>query len=210
MRWPTGFGERRSPVAPELSDREGQIVRVLEEATRRHPRVTVGSYPRFLDDGPEVDVVLKSSDADALGEASAWVEAALDASLARLQNLDDPEARLDPDRLEELDPFGYGHRSQVLVERHSLPDRDDLRDTVLVEERGEADALGARVSSLAHQVGQALRLLTVDVRLEQGGDHGQCTWLTITPVMIRPTPRNCCQPRDSPRNGAERTATSAG
>ena len=59
---------------------EGQIVRVLEEATRRHPRVTVGSYPRFLDDGPEVDVVLKSSDADALGEASAWVEAALDAS----------------------------------------------------------------------------------------------------------------------------------
>jgi molybdenum cofactor synthesis domain-containing protein len=56
---------------------EGQIVGVLEEATRRHPAVTVGSYPRFLEDGPEVEVVLKSSDADALGEASGWVESAL-------------------------------------------------------------------------------------------------------------------------------------
>lgn len=56
---------------------EGQIVAVLEEATRRHPEVTVGSYPSFLDTGPEVEVVLKSADADALGEAAAWVEAAL-------------------------------------------------------------------------------------------------------------------------------------
>jgi nicotinamide-nucleotide amidase len=56
---------------------EGQIVSILEEATRRHPEVTVGSYPRFLDDGPEVTVVLKSGDEAALGEASAWVEAAL-------------------------------------------------------------------------------------------------------------------------------------
>jgi nicotinamide-nucleotide amidase len=56
---------------------EGQIVGVLEEATRRHPAVTVGSYPRFLEDGPEVEVVLKSSDEDALSEASAWLEAAL-------------------------------------------------------------------------------------------------------------------------------------
>jgi molybdenum cofactor synthesis domain-containing protein len=56
---------------------EGQIVSVLEEATRRHPSVTVGSYPRFLEDGPEVEVVLKSYDEEALGAASAWVEAAL-------------------------------------------------------------------------------------------------------------------------------------
>jgi hypothetical protein len=39
--------------------------------------VTVGSYPFFLDTGPEVEVVLKSADAQALGEAAAWVEAAL-------------------------------------------------------------------------------------------------------------------------------------
>jgi molybdenum cofactor synthesis domain-containing protein len=57
---------------------EGQIVRVLEEATRRHPAVSVGSYPRFLDDGPEVDVVLKSGDAAALAAAAAWVEPALE------------------------------------------------------------------------------------------------------------------------------------
>jgi molybdenum cofactor synthesis domain-containing protein len=62
---------------------EGQIVAVLEEATRLHPHVTVGSYPRFLDDGPEVTVVLKSSDDGALAEARAWVEDALAAQLAR-------------------------------------------------------------------------------------------------------------------------------
>jgi molybdenum cofactor synthesis domain-containing protein len=56
---------------------EGQIVGVLEEATRRHPAVTVGSYPRFLVDGPEVEVVLKSNDETVLSEASAWLEEAL-------------------------------------------------------------------------------------------------------------------------------------
>jgi molybdenum cofactor synthesis domain-containing protein len=56
---------------------EGQIVGVLEEATRLHPGVTVGSYPRFLDDGPEVTVVLKSADGVALAEASAWIQEAL-------------------------------------------------------------------------------------------------------------------------------------
>jgi molybdenum cofactor synthesis domain-containing protein len=56
---------------------EGQIVAALEEATRRHPAVMVGSYPRFLADGPEVDVVLKSSDDEALAEAVAWIEDAL-------------------------------------------------------------------------------------------------------------------------------------
>ena len=61
---------------------EGQIVTVLEEATRRHPAVMVGSYPSFLDTGPEVEVVLKSADADALGEAAAWLEAALDRRMA--------------------------------------------------------------------------------------------------------------------------------
>jgi molybdenum cofactor synthesis domain-containing protein len=57
---------------------EGQIVTVLEEATRRHRAVTVGSYPRFLSDGPEVEVVLKSADHDALASAVAWVEAELE------------------------------------------------------------------------------------------------------------------------------------
>jgi len=56
---------------------EGQIVAVLEEATGRFAAVSVGSYPRFTVDGPEVDVVLKSTDQDALAEAIAWVEGAL-------------------------------------------------------------------------------------------------------------------------------------
>ena len=61
---------------------EGQIVGVLEEATRRHPAVTVGSYPRFHEDGPEVEVVLKSSDGEALDRARTWMEEALEAKLA--------------------------------------------------------------------------------------------------------------------------------
>jgi nicotinamide-nucleotide amidase len=56
---------------------EGQIVGVLEEAVRLHPSVTVGSYPRFLADGPEVEVVLKSGDDEALARATEWVEGAL-------------------------------------------------------------------------------------------------------------------------------------
>jgi molybdopterin-biosynthesis enzyme MoeA-like protein len=62
---------------------EGQIVSILEEATRRHPDVSVGSYPRFLDDGPEVTVVLKSGDGRALDAASAWLDAALAEKVGR-------------------------------------------------------------------------------------------------------------------------------
>jgi molybdenum cofactor synthesis domain-containing protein len=57
---------------------EGQIVGVLEEATLRFPAVTLGSYPRFLADGPEVEIVLKCLDAALLGEAIAWLESALE------------------------------------------------------------------------------------------------------------------------------------
>jgi molybdenum cofactor synthesis domain-containing protein len=56
---------------------EGQIVWVLEEATRLHPAVSVGSYPRFPPDGPQVDIVLKSGDHTALARATAWLETAL-------------------------------------------------------------------------------------------------------------------------------------
>jgi molybdenum cofactor synthesis domain-containing protein len=61
---------------------EGQIVAVLEEATAMHPAVTIGSYPHFLETGPEVEVVLKSSDEVALAEAVEFVEGALDAVAA--------------------------------------------------------------------------------------------------------------------------------
>jgi molybdenum cofactor synthesis domain-containing protein len=59
---------------------EGRIVAILEEATIRHPAVAVGSYPRFLATGPEVEVVLKSSDGSALAEAVHWIEDALASS----------------------------------------------------------------------------------------------------------------------------------
>jgi hypothetical protein len=40
--------------------------------------VLVGSYPSFDADGPQVEVVLKSSDTAALDEASRWLAEALD------------------------------------------------------------------------------------------------------------------------------------
>jgi molybdenum cofactor synthesis domain-containing protein len=59
---------------------ESRIVHVLVECGERHPTVLLGSYPSFLPTGSEVEVVLKSSDPDALGAAAAWLEAALDAA----------------------------------------------------------------------------------------------------------------------------------
>ena len=57
--------------------RESDIVEQLAEATERWPAVLVGSYPRFDETGPEVTVVLKSSDADALADAVRFVESGL-------------------------------------------------------------------------------------------------------------------------------------
>jgi nicotinamide-nucleotide amidase len=58
--------------------RESEIVHVLAETEERWPDVLVGSYPRFDATGPEVSVVLKSSDKGALAQARAWLEHALD------------------------------------------------------------------------------------------------------------------------------------
>ena len=58
--------------------RESVIAPALVEAGERWPGVLVGSYPMFGDDGPTVEVVVKSSDADALRAASEWLAAALE------------------------------------------------------------------------------------------------------------------------------------
>jgi molybdenum cofactor synthesis domain-containing protein len=58
--------------------RESTIVGVLQAMGERHPGVLVGSYPTFGDGGPEVEVVVKSSDPEAFAAASAWIEAALE------------------------------------------------------------------------------------------------------------------------------------
>lgn len=57
--------------------RESTIAPLLVECGERWPGVLVGSYPAFLPDGPRVEVVLKSSDADELAASSAWLESAL-------------------------------------------------------------------------------------------------------------------------------------
>jgi molybdenum cofactor synthesis domain-containing protein len=62
---------------------ESRIVDVLEAVSERHPRVVVGSYPSFSPDGPEVEVVVKSSDPTALAGAAAWIEPALEEAASR-------------------------------------------------------------------------------------------------------------------------------
>jgi molybdenum cofactor synthesis domain-containing protein len=57
--------------------RESEIASLLAETGERWPDVLVGSYPSFEPTGPEVEVVLKSSDRDALADARAFVEQAL-------------------------------------------------------------------------------------------------------------------------------------
>ena len=55
--------------------RESDIVHLLAGATVRWPQVRIGSYPRFMPDGPEVEIVLKSADAKAARRRpSAWLE----------------------------------------------------------------------------------------------------------------------------------------
>jgi nicotinamide-nucleotide amidase len=58
--------------------RESTIVPALVTATERWPGVSVGSYPSFRETGPEVEVVLKSADSDALVAATAWLESELE------------------------------------------------------------------------------------------------------------------------------------
>jgi nicotinamide-nucleotide amidase len=57
---------------------ESQIASELVEAAERWPGVLVGSYPTFGADGPTVEIVLKSSDAEQLAAASAWLGSALE------------------------------------------------------------------------------------------------------------------------------------
>ena len=60
--------------------RESEITPALVEAGERWPGVLIGSYPSFDPDGPEVEIVVKSSDAGELREASEWLEAELQRS----------------------------------------------------------------------------------------------------------------------------------
>jgi molybdenum cofactor synthesis domain-containing protein len=57
---------------------ESGIAAILMEAGERWPGVLVGSYPSFGAEGSTVEVVLKSSDAEALAAASAWLASAIE------------------------------------------------------------------------------------------------------------------------------------
>jgi molybdenum cofactor synthesis domain-containing protein len=61
---------------------ESRIASVLEETCERHPQVAVGSYPSFREHGSEVEVVVKSTDPEALEAATAWLEPALERAIA--------------------------------------------------------------------------------------------------------------------------------
>src|SRR5919108_4188573 len=72
---------RGSPIAAwrrTFSTRESMITPLLVEAGERFAGVLVGSYPTFHEAGPRVELVLKSSDADLLAAAVAWLEPELE------------------------------------------------------------------------------------------------------------------------------------
>ena len=60
---------------------ESRIAAVLEETCGLYPLVAVGSYPGFVDGGSKVEVVVKSSDPDALDAATAWLERELERAI---------------------------------------------------------------------------------------------------------------------------------
>jgi nicotinamide-nucleotide amidase len=62
--------------------RESEIAHLLTGATVRWPKVMIGSYPKHLPSGPQVEIVLKSADPTALAEAVSWLEPQLDAAVA--------------------------------------------------------------------------------------------------------------------------------
>jgi nicotinamide-nucleotide amidase len=65
--WRKRYATRESTISPALAG-----------ATARFAGVSVGSYPSFQTSGPEVEVVLKSADPDALAAAKTWLEEELD------------------------------------------------------------------------------------------------------------------------------------
>jgi molybdenum cofactor synthesis domain-containing protein len=58
--------------------RESTIASALEAATERWPDVSIGSYPSFDPEGPQVEVVVKSSDPEQFEEAVAFLDDELD------------------------------------------------------------------------------------------------------------------------------------
>ena len=64
--WRQTYAMRESVVAP-----------LLAELGELHPAVLVGSYPAFHPHGPEVEIVVKSSDPHELAAAVAWLEHAI-------------------------------------------------------------------------------------------------------------------------------------
>jgi nicotinamide-nucleotide amidase len=74
---------RGSPIGAWRSvyrTRESELAPAMVEAGARWPGVLIGSYPTFGEDGPRVEVVVKSNDPDELREASVWLEAELQRS----------------------------------------------------------------------------------------------------------------------------------
>ena len=71
-------------------------VRIATSSSRRPTlaEVAVGSYPSFRPEGPEVEIVLKSADAEALAEEVAWLRPGARAGLrTRCRRLGLPRRR---------------------------------------------------------------------------------------------------------------------
>jgi len=61
--------------------RESLLADALVHATETWPAVSVGSYPYFTDDGPEVEIVLKSADPAQFQAAVAYMDSEIERTL---------------------------------------------------------------------------------------------------------------------------------
>lgn len=71
---------RERPISSRretFETRESEITPLLVEAGERWPGVRIGSYPAFTEDGPLVEVVVKSTDEEALEAAFEWLRRAI-------------------------------------------------------------------------------------------------------------------------------------
>ena len=73
---------RERPIASwrqTYQTRESELTPVLVEVAQRYPELRVGSYPAFTAEGPRVEVVVKSTDAETLAAAAEWLQREIDA-----------------------------------------------------------------------------------------------------------------------------------